>query len=189
VRGVEADFSARPTSRLSLYANGAFTDGKYVKFVDAPCPPELSGGATATAANPPSAPGTPGGFSPANCNISGQWLPGISRWAAAYGGEYALVERPFGLAGQIYFGFDGSSRTKFSSNPSRSIYTDIQGYTLSNFRLGFRTEKGWDVMAWIRNAFDTHYFEVLATQSGNTGLVVGQPGDPRTIGVTIRGSF
>ena len=82
VRGLELEFSARPTSRLSLYANGAFTDGKYVRFTDAPCPPELSGGATATAANPASSPGTPGGFSPANCNISGQWLPGISRWAA-----------------------------------------------------------------------------------------------------------
>ena len=33
---------------------------------------------------------------------------------------------------------------------------------------------------------DTHYFELLATQSGSTGLVVGQPGDPRTYGLTVR---
>jgi len=47
----------------------------------------------------------------------------------------------------------------------------------------------WDVSLWLRNAFDAHYFEVLATQSGRTGLVVGQPGDPRTWGVTVRTQF
>ena len=41
----------------------------------------------------------------------------------------------------------------------------------------------------MRNAFDQNYFEVLATQSGSTGLVVGQPGDPRTWGVTARARF
>src|SRR5262249_11872059 len=77
VRGVELDFSARPIEHLNVYLNGAFTDHEYVSFEDAPCPPELSGGTAASAANPPGAPGTPGGFSPAFCDISGQWLPGI----------------------------------------------------------------------------------------------------------------
>jgi iron complex outermembrane receptor protein len=189
VRGVEVEFSGRPTNHLNFYFNGAYTDGRYVRFVDAPCPPELSGGATATAGQIPSAPGTPGGISPANCNISGQWLPGISRWSASYGLEYVLPHRLFGMDGDVVLGFDGSARTKFSSNPSRSLYTDVNGYSLSNFRLGFRAENGWDVTLWLRNAFDAHYFEVLALQSGNTGLVVGQPGDPRTWGVTIRTQF
>jgi iron complex outermembrane receptor protein len=157
--------------------------------VDAPCPPELSGGTAAAAGQTPSAPGTPGGISPANCNISGQWLPGISRWAASYGVEYTIPQRLFGTGGDVVLGFDGSSRTKFSSNPSRSLYTDVSGYTVANFRLGYRAENGWDVTAWIRNAFDTNYFEVLATQSGSTGLVVGQPADPRTWGVTVRTQF
>ena len=52
VRGVEADFSVRPARGLSLYASGAFTDHEYVRFVDAPCPPELAGGAAATAGQP-----------------------------------------------------------------------------------------------------------------------------------------
>ncbi|HWT11890.1 MAG TPA: TonB-dependent receptor, partial [Allosphingosinicella sp.] len=134
-------------------------------------------------------PGTPGGVSPANCDISGQWLPGVSRWAASYGAEYALPERLLGLDGEVYVGFDGSLRSKFSSNPSRSAYTDVAGYALANFRLGFRADNGWDVAAWVRNAFDEEYFEVLATQSGSTGLVVGQPGDPRTWGVTVRAQF
>ena len=189
VRGIEADFSVRPSERLSLYASGAFTDHEYVKFVDAPCPPELSGGRAASAANPPSAPGTPNGFSPANCDISGQWLPGISKWAFSYGGEYNLPAKLLGQDGQVYLGFDGNYRSKFSSNPSRSAYTDINGYSLANFRLGFRTEDRWNIFGWVKNAFNEKYYEVLATQSGSTGLVVGQPGDQRTYGVTLKADF
>jgi iron complex outermembrane recepter protein len=189
VRGLEVDLAARPLERLNLYANGAFTDHEYVKFPDAPCPPELSGGTTATAANPPSAPGTPGGFSPAFCDISGQWLPGISKLAFSYGLEYSLPTQLFGQAGGAYFGFDGSYRSKFSSNPSRSLYTDIGAYAIANFRAGFRTDSGWDVYGWVHNAFDREYFDFLTTQSGSTGLVIGQPGDPRTYGLTARLSF
>ena len=95
----------------------------------------------------------------------------------------------FGGDGQFYAAYDGNYRSKFSSNPSRSLYTDIEGYSLSNFRLGFRTTGRWDFYGWVRNAFNTHYYEVLALQSGSTGLVVGQPGDQRTYGFTIRGRF
>jgi iron complex outermembrane receptor protein len=189
VRGVEIDLASRPTDRLSLYANGAFTDHKYVRFPDAPCAPELSGGTAATAANPASAPGTPGGFSPAFCDISGQWLPGISKVAFSYGLAYELPTQAFGKTGGAYFGFDGSYRSKFSSNPSRSIYTDIDGYSIANFRAGFRTDNGWDVYGWVHNAFDEEYFDFLSTQSGSTGLVIGQPGDPRTYGLTVRVAF
>jgi len=189
VRGFEVEFAARPTRQLSLYASGAFTDGEYVRFVDAPCPPELSGGTTAAAGQTPSAPGTPGGISPQFCDVSGQWLPGLSRWSASYGAEYAIPQRVLGLDGEIYVGFDGSYRSKFSSNPSRSAYTDVEGYALSNFRVGFRADNGWEVSAWVRNAFGTDYFELLATQSGSTGLIVGQLGDPRTWGMTLRGRF
>ena len=188
-RGLEFDSAFRPTDRSSFYANGAYTDAKYVKFVDAPCPPELSGGTTATAGQTPSAPGTAGGISPQNCDISGQRLPGVSKWAFSYGAEYDLPATLAGLDGQIYLGYDGSYRSTFSSNPSRSAYTDINGYALSNFRLGFKAKDSWNVFGWLRNAFDENYYEVLALQSGSTGLIVGQPGDPRTYGLTVSRSF
>ncbi|MBB4641798.1 TonB-dependent receptor [Rhizorhapis suberifaciens] len=189
VRGIEADFSARPSDRLSLYVSGAFTDHEYAKFDDAPCPPELSGGTTAAPGQAASPPGTPGGVSPANCDISGQWLPGISKWAFSYGAEYNLPAKLLGLDGEAYLGFEGNYRFKFSSNPSRSAYTDIKGYSIANFRLGFRVPEKWDIYGWMKNAFNEKYYDMLATQSGNTGLVVGQPGDPRTYGVTVKAQF
>jgi iron complex outermembrane receptor protein len=184
VRCVEFDRSFRPNERLSLYFNGAYTDATSTRFTNAPCPPELSGGTAATAANPASAPGVAGGFSPAQCDISGQVLPGVSKWALSFGGE---LNHPIG-GGEVYFGYDGSYRTRFSSNPSPSAYTWIEGYSLSNFRLGFRKD-GFNVFGWVRNAFDHHYYELLSVQSGSTGLIVGQPGDPRTFGATISKKF
>jgi iron complex outermembrane receptor protein len=185
-RGFEFDSSFRPSRRLNFYVNGAYTDATYRKFVNAPCPPELTGG-TATAPGGVTDPaGTPGGRSPAYCDISGQRLPGVSKWSFSYGGEYNL---PVGGAGaEVYLGYDGNYRSRFSSNPSPSAYTNINGYSLSNVRAGYRKDD-FNVFGWVRNVFEQNYFELLSTQSGSTGLIVGQPGDPRTYGLTISKSF
>jgi iron complex outermembrane receptor protein len=184
-QGFEWDFSIRPSERFNAYVNGSHTDAVYRKFVDAPCPPELSGGGTST---PIAAPGVPGN-SPSNCNISGQRLPGVSKWSFSYGAEVNAPVTLLGKEGEAYLGFDGNYRTGFSSNPTPSAYTWVNGYALTNFRAGFRTEAGLDIYGWVRNAFDVNYFEQLAVPSGNTGLIVGQPGDPRTWGGTIKIEF
>lgn len=186
-QGVEWDFSLRPDDRLSLYFNGAYADARYRKFTDAPCPPELSGGTTVSAGQTPAPAGTPG-LSPASCDISGQRLPGVSRWTLSWGGE---VNLPVGAAAksEAYLGVDASYRSRFSSNPTPSAYTWIDGYALVNLRAGYRTGTGFDIYAWVRNAFDVGYFEQLAVASGNTGLIVGSVGDPRTFGVTARYEF
>ena len=172
-QGIEADFSVRPSERFNAYVNGAYTDATYRKFVDAPCPPELSGGAT----------------SPANCDISGQRLPGVSKWSLSFGLEANAPVTFLEEDGQVYFGYDASYRSNFSSNPTPSIYTWVDGYSLSNFRAGFRTDSGFDIYGWVRNAFDQNYIDQLFVGPGNTGLIAGLPGDPRTWGVTLRKSF
>ncbi|MEE4453185.1 TonB-dependent receptor [Novosphingobium resinovorum] len=188
-QGIEADFSVRPSERFNAYANGAYTDATYRKFVDAPCPPELSGGTTVTATTTVSPPGTAGGISPANCDISGQRLPGVSKFSFSFGAEVNAPAKLLGKEGEVYFGYDGSVRSNFSSNPSPSAYTWVDGYSLHNFRAGFRTESGFDVYGWVRNAFDENYFEQLFVGPGNTGLIAGLPGDPRTWGFTIKSNF
>ena len=194
-RGVEIDSAFRPTANLSVYANGAYTDAKYVRFPQAPCPPELSGGtalpinAAGQIVGTSSAAGTAGGFSAPFCNISGQGLPGVSKWAFSWGAEYDLPARIAGADGNFYLGYDASYRSRFNSNPSPSASTYIDGYAINNFRLGFKARDNFNVFGWVRNAFDQNYYEVLATQSGSTGLVIGQPGDPRTYGVTLSKSF
>ena len=184
-QGVEWDLSVRPGERLNAYVNGAYTDATYVRFVDAPCPPELSGGGSGT---PFAAAGVPGN-SPANCDISGARLPGVSKWSFSWGAEGNVPASLLGQEGEVYLGADGSYRSNFSSNPSPSAYTWVDGYALTNLRLGFRTDGGLNVFGWVRNAFNVNYFEQLAVPSGNTGLIVGSPGDPRTWGGTIKVEF
>lgn len=186
VRGIETEFSVRPVDGLSAYVNATYTDHAYTKFVDAPCPPELSGGNTAT---PISAPGVAGGNSPVNCNISGQWLPGISNWAFSWGGEYDIPAHLAAKNGAFFFGYDGNYRSKFSSNASRSLYTDVKGYALHNLRVGFRTDDGLSLSGWVHNVADQGYFEQLVVTPSNTGLIAGFLGDPRTYGLTLGFTF
>jgi iron complex outermembrane receptor protein len=185
VRGIEADLSVRPTDSFNAYLNGAFTDHEWVKFSNAPCPPELAGGGAGT---PPGPAATPGANSPANCDVSGQWMPGISNWAFSWGGEYNIPGRFLGLDGATYFGYDGSYRSRFSSNASRSLYTDVKEYVIHNLRLGYRTDD-FEVFGWVRNVLDENYFESLAVTPGSTGLISAQLGDPRTFGLTLRAKF
>lgn len=189
-QGIEADFKVRPSERFTAYANAAYTDAKYVKFTNAPCPPELSGGTSqAVGATPDySQPGVPGALSPRQCDISGQGLPGVSKWAFSYGAEYNVPVNLLDKEGQLYVGVDGNYRSDWNSNASPSIYTKVEGYALTNFRAGFRGD-GFDVFGWVRNAFDVNYIDLLQVAPGNVGLIAGQPGDQRTWGGTLKFSF
>src|SRR3546814_81297 len=114
--------------------------------------------------------------------------PGVSKWAFSYGAEYNIPVTLLDKDGQLYLGVDGNYRSHWNSNASPSIYTEVKGYALTNFRAGFRGE-GFDIFGWVCNAFDVNYIENLQVAPGNTGLIAGQPGDPQTWGGTIKFSF
>lgn len=171
VQGVEFDGSWRVNDNLSLYGNVAWTDAKYESFTEAPPPLELSGGAI--------------GF----VDASGTRLPGISEWAASFGGEYALPGEFSKRQGEWFVAADATYRSDFSSSPTESAYLNIDGYTLLNLRAGFRGDDGWDFFGWTRNALDEEYFEMLNAGGSSSGYYAGLLGDPRTYGVTLRGDF
>jgi iron complex outermembrane recepter protein len=167
VRGLEFDGNARLGDRVSLYTAVTYTDGRYLSFTDAPPPLEDTGG-------------------PQVKDISGSVLPGISKWAYSLGGEYAQPIAALGYPGQFFAAVDTSYRSSFSSSPSASRYLVVDGYSLLNTRVGFRAASGWQVFVWSRNLLDANYYELLSAAPGNTGLYVGQPGDPRAVGVTLK---
>jgi iron complex outermembrane recepter protein len=170
VRGAEFDGTARVNDRLSLFGSVAYTDGRYVTFRDAPPPLEDTGG-------------------PQVKDISGSLLPGISKWAIAYGGELTRPGLFIGRSGSFFVAYDGSYRSSFSSSPSYSRYLVVDGYALANTRVGFRAASGWTLFVWSRNLINKDYYELLTAAPGNSGLFVGQPADPRTVGVTLRLAF
>ncbi|MBU6268640.1 MAG: TonB-dependent receptor [Sphingomonadales bacterium] len=193
-QGIEFDSSVRPSERFNAYLNFAYTDATYRDFTNAPPPLELTGGATFSGTNCAIPTALAINVSPVSCDISGQRLPGVSKVSVSYGAEANLPVAAFGREGQIYLGGDGNTRSSFSSNATPSASTDIAGYTLTNFRLGWRTEPGAsgarvDVSVWVRNAFNVGYLEQLQIAPNSVGLVVGNLGDPRTFGGTVRVSF
>ncbi|MFN7165084.1 MAG: TonB-dependent receptor [Hyphomonas sp.] len=170
VRGVEFDGRANLSDRFTTYASLAWTEGEYVSFPDAPPALEDTGG-------------------PQSVDISGTRLPGISEWAASFGGEYRWNGGLLGRDGEYFTALDAFYRSDFSSSPTESRFLTVDGYSTLNGRLGFRSANGWDIYVWGKNLLDEEYFELLAAQPGNSGLYVGQPADPRTYGVTLRARF
>jgi len=167
VRGLEFDGSVAVSRRVAFYGAAAFTDGRYVSFPDAPPPVEDTGG-------------------PQVKDVSGSLLPGISNVAISFGGEVTHPSALLGRGGELFAAFDAAYRSRFSSSPSESAYQFVEGYSLLNTRVGFRASDGWTLSIWARNLLDSNYFDLLTAAPGNTGLIVGQPGDPRTFGVTLR---
>ena len=142
---------------LSFYGAAAYTDGKYISFPDAPPPLEDTGG-------------------PQVKDISGSVLPGISKWALASAASTRSPARIFGRPGEFFVRVDASYRSSFSSSATASRYLVVDGYSLLNARVGFRSADGWTLSLWSRNLLDKDYFELLTAAPGNTGLYVGQPG-------------
>ncbi|GHE30296.1 TonB-dependent receptor [Sphingobacterium griseoflavum] len=168
VRGLELDGSIRLFNTLLLNGALAYTDGKYVRFTNAPVPLEEVGG--------------PEAFK----DVSGGELPGISKWAGSFGAEVTRKGKFLALTGSYFLGTDVFYRSTFSSSPSPSAYLNIDGYSLLNARVGFRASNGLSVLIWGRNIANTDYYEQLLAAPGSYGQYAGVVGDPRTYGVTLR---
>jgi outer membrane receptor protein involved in Fe transport len=69
---------------------------------------------------------------------------------------------------------------------SASRFTYIDSYSVTNATVGYRFTKGWEVDVFARNLFEEQYITALTIQIGNSGLILGQPGEPRTVGLTFR---
>jgi iron complex outermembrane receptor protein len=176
VRGIELEGSVGVGRFLSLFFNGAYTQGKYVKFTNAPLPLEETGR-------------TVDGKQVAYKNISGGRLPGISDWAGTFGGEIFTEGKLYKTQGRFYLASEVSYRSEFSSSPTPSQYLNIGAYSLLNARVGFRAAKGLSLNIWSRNLLNTNYYEQLLPASGNAGHYGAVLGDQRTYGITLRYNF
>jgi iron complex outermembrane recepter protein len=167
VQGVEADFAARLFTGFTLRASVAYADGENTDYPAGPCPLEVQTAATVA------------------CDLTGVKLAGLSEWAGTLGFDY---ERALGT-GALLLHADSSSRSGYNSDTSASQYTWISGYTVTNASVGYRFASGWEAAVFARNLFDEDYITAVTIQTGNSGLILGQPSDPRLVGVTLRARF
>ena len=170
VQGLELDGNIR-FSNLTLNAAVAYTDAKYVEFLNAPVPLEEVGSTLSFK------------------DVSGGRLPGVSKWSGSVGGEVVVKGTFVGLKGNYFAAVDEFLRSEFSSSPSPSEYLNISGYGLTNARLGFRASNGLSFFLWGRNLFNKNYYEQLLAAPGSYGQYAGIVGDQRTYGVTVRFTY
>lgn len=174
VKGIELEGNTR-LQNLSIYGAISYTDGKYVSFKNAPLPLEETGLKDAQ------------GNSVYFKDISGERLPGISKWSGSLGTEVTTNGGHFfGNEGKFFLAIESSARTGFSSSPTPSKYLNIPGYALFNGRLGFRACKGLTIFVWGRNILDKDYYVQFLVAGGNAGQYGAVLGDPRTYGATLR---
>jgi len=81
---------------------------------------------------------------------------------------------------------DTNYRDAYNSDTSGSKYTVIDGFSVTNLSFGYQFARNWDVQLFARNLFDEEYITALTIQTGNSGLILGQAGEPRTVGVAFR---
>ncbi|RYE34719.1 MAG: TonB-dependent receptor, partial [Sphingobacteriaceae bacterium] len=179
VKGLEIDGTYQLERFLTLNAALAYLDGKYVTFTNAPLPLEetghteiINGVATQVAFK----------------DASGGRLPGISKWNVSGGAEFSTPGNLATKPGRYFIAGDASYRSTYSSNPTPSSVLNVQGYSLLNARLGFKSDK-FSIFVWSRNIANKNYYEQLQAAAGNSGLYAGVLGDPRTYGATFRYSF
>lgn len=180
VKGLEVDASYRLRNFLTVNGALAYTDGRYVKFTNAPLPLEETGKTTLDANGKP--------VQQAFTDASGGRLPGISKWNATLGFELSTEGNFIGTSGRFFIAADASYRSEYSSNPTPSSVLNIDGYALLNPRIGFRSSQ-FTIFAWSRNVTNANYFEQLQPAAGNSGLYAGVLGDPRTYGITLRYNY
>jgi iron complex outermembrane receptor protein len=164
VKGIEADVTAIILPGLSTRTSFAYSDGEYSNYPAGPCPLEVQTAATT------------------QCSLTGRRLASLPRFALTAGLDYT---RPVG-SGEVFVHIDTASRSGYNGDPSLSRFTYIRGYNLTNANIGYRFADGLEAIVWTRNLFDADYIQNLTIQAGNSGLILGSPSEPRTIGGTLR---
>ncbi|MDA5192674.1 TonB-dependent receptor [Govanella unica] len=118
-------------------------------------------------------------------NLKGKTLPRSPKFTATLGATY-VVDMNWG---NVTFRGDYSHTSKIQFVAFNTPAEIQKGYDLVNARVTIEPKNsGWNVSAWVRNLTDTHYAQLILTNSGFWGTAEF-PGNPRTYGLTVDYSF
>jgi iron complex outermembrane receptor protein len=164
VQGLEADVMLAILDGLTVRASLAYADGIHKAYAMGPCPLELQSAATVA------------------CHLSGTRLPGLSRLAGSLVLDYRIALG----SGEFVLHMNTSARSAYNNDTAGSQFTKIAGYSATNASLGYQFQNGWLVDVFARNLLNKDYITALTVQTGNSGLILGLPSDPRQVGVSLR---
>ncbi len=162
VQGAEVETEIHPFGKLAIDASVSYLDFKYTTIS------EQAGG-----------PALPGGVQ------FGMVPPFTPKWKGSLGFQYE-----FNLpAGTLTPRVDGAYQDRMYSNAVNSPKTLLDGYTLINARLTWRSPgREWEAALEGRNLNDKLYYVTNADLSG-LGIIWQEPGEPRTWAFSIKRRF
>jgi iron complex outermembrane receptor protein len=177
VKGVEADFRARPFAGFSLDGGVSYMDAEFTDRQDGPCPVDRE----------------PDGVLPGTCDFNGLRPEKSPKWKYSLAGQYTWA-----LAGDL----EASVRGELSYTGAQYLETSLdspsfqESVTLLNMRATIgRADGRWELAAWARNLTDETYYYAIsplpAAATISTGGTAGARGwvgwyaPPRTYGVEL----
>ena len=117
-------------------------------------------------------------------DLSGNELPNAPRFTTSFSAEYTLPvssDWAASLHGDFYWQSQSWARV-FNDDP----YDRIRGYTNLNLALILTSQRGWQVMGYVKNVFDTTAITGTFLNSDDSGLTTNIfLTDPRLFGVRV----
>ncbi|MBW8745029.1 MAG: TonB-dependent receptor [Sphingomonas sp.] len=153
-RGVEIEGGLRVANDLNFSGGVTYDDATITSFPFAQCYP----GQTA-------AQGCSG--SPARQNLAGFRPAQAPEWKAAFNADYTphLTRSLDGLV-QVAYSYQSKINFSISQDP-QSVQP---GYGILNLSAGVRQpDRRWEIVAFVNNLFNKHYFSNIANSRGNQG--------------------
>jgi len=151
-KGVEVEGGFRASQELNFSGGVTYNDAKITEFPGAQCYP-----------NQTAAQGCVG--TPARQDLAGYRPPQAPKWKLAASGDFtpSLTQT---LDGVLQLAYSYQSGINFSINQDPQTYQP--GYGIANVSLGVRSsDKKWELIAFVNNVFDKHYFSNMNNDTGN----------------------
>jgi iron complex outermembrane receptor protein len=172
-QGVETELNGS-FGDLSLQLAASFNDASYLSYPNAPC--------SAEELAPTLAPGQK------ECDLSGRPLVGAPRWIVNPSVTYGHPgPRNLRWTAQV----DYSWRSSFFGSADDSRFAQVASYGLLNLRwsLQSRGARPWTLSLWANNVCDKRYVLGGLSTANRLYDYIATPGQPRTLGATIRIEF
>lgn len=161
IQGIEGEVTAEPVRGLDINASAGYLDFKYLDLGDA--------------ANQPGGPCQ-------SCTT-----PFVPKWSVSAGAQYKIG---LGNYGSITPRIDYAYKSKTYNDVSNFEPAAIPGYGLWNGRISYAAPgKDWELSLQVYNLTDKYYFVNKFQGYTNLGVLVGQPGMPRTFLLSVRHNF
>jgi iron complex outermembrane receptor protein len=170
-KGVEAEFTARPTPGWKLTTNLTYLNATYRTFAAASVPQAL----VPFVASSPNYSAVNGTY-----NASGNTLDAAPRYTAFVAAQH---DWEIGNLGSVYSRAEYHWQDRVYFDPSNARVLSQGAYGLVNLFAGYNTSNGlWQVQLYAKNLTDKGYFVTIAA---NGVAPYGLVGAPRTFGIQV----